>query len=119
MVTAITRPALELYDQAGGFIRVLQQHIGNDRKRERYAPERKEPDRPTRGAADKTGRAIGTRKVKRLQKREQAAEYIAACESQKGTLRLDRKLSKQKNRRNEIGKENYGLSNRKKSVDTR
>ena len=44
---------------------------------------------PLNPSAQKTGRAIGTRKVKRLQKREQAAEDIAACESQKGTLRLD------------------------------
>ena len=40
-------------------------------------------------AAEKTGRAIGTRKVERLQKREQAAEYIAACQNEKSTLRLD------------------------------
>ena len=61
---------------------------------------------------------MGTRKVERLQKREQAAEYIAACESEKGPLRLDRILSKQKNRRDEIGNANDGLNDRNKNVKT-
>ena len=82
-------PRFQLYEPAGGFIRVLHQHIGNNGKWEQYVPERKQPRCPTQSVAQKTGRTIGTRKVKRLQKREQAAEYIAACESQKGTLRLD------------------------------
>ena len=79
-------------------------------------PERKEPRCTAQSAAEKTGRAIGTRKVERLQKREQATEYVAACENEKSPLRLDRILSKQKNRRDEIGNENDGLNNRNKNV---
>src|SRR6478736_5308079 len=78
-----------LYVSAGGFIRVLQQHIGDNSEGECYVPERKEPRCATRSAAEKTRRAVGTRKVKRLQECEQAAEYVAACKSEKGTLRLD------------------------------
>jgi hypothetical protein len=82
-------------------------------------PERKQPRRTASSAAENTGRAIGTRKIECLQKREQAAEYVTACESQKGALGLDRILSKEKNRRDEIGKANDRLNNRNKNVDPR
>ena len=82
-------PRFQLYEPARAFIRVLQQHIGNNSKWEQYVPKRKQPSCTTQSVAQKTGRAIGARKVKRLQKRKQAAEDIAACESQNGTLRLD------------------------------
>jgi hypothetical protein len=80
-----------------GFVRILQQNIRNNRKRKRYVPERKEPGSTTQPTAEKTGRAVCTRKVERLQKRERAAENIAACEKQKSAVGLDRILRKQKN----------------------
>ena len=82
-------------------------------------PEREEPRGATQSAAEQTGRTIGPGKVERLQKREQAAENIAACENQKGPLWLDRILSKQKNGRDEIGDANDGLNNRNKNVEAR
>jgi hypothetical protein len=53
-----------------------------------------------------------------MQEREQAAAYVAACESQNGTLRLDRILSKQKNGGDELGNANDGLNYRNIRVDT-
>jgi hypothetical protein len=52
-----------------------------------------------------------------LQNCEEAAEDVAACESQKGALRLDRILGKEKNRRDEIGKANDRLHNGNKDVN--
>jgi uncharacterized LabA/DUF88 family protein len=44
-----------------------------------YVPEGKEPRSTAQPTAEKTGRAVCTRKVERLQKRERTAENIAAC----------------------------------------
>ena len=118
MVIAMARAWLVLYKLAASIIRVLQESIGNHSKGECYAPEIKQPRCTAQSAAEKTSRTIGTWKFERLQEREQAAAYVAACESQKSTLGLDRILSKQKDGRDEVRNANYGLNHRNKRFDT-
>ena len=80
-------------------------------------PQRKEPRRTARPATDEAARGVRTWKIERLQEREQAAADIAACESQKGALRLDGILREQKNSRDEIGEAQNGLNDRDKGIE--
>jgi hypothetical protein len=56
--------------------------------------------------------------LREMESPNQVLKSLAACESEKGPLRSDRILSKQKNRRDEIGNANDGLNNRNKDVKT-
>src|ERR1700704_5060512 len=74
---------------------ILPQRVDEDGQRKRGVPADEQPPRAVYPITNKTVWGVRTWKSKRLQKREQSAGYIAACEYQNGTSRLNSILSKQ------------------------
>jgi hypothetical protein len=52
-----------------------------------------------------------------MQERERTAENVTACNREKGLLRLDGVLTKQKGCRDEIGNTQNGLQNRNERIN--
>ena len=81
-------------------------------------PKHVNPSWTVRSITDQTGGGVPARKGQRLQERERTAAHVAACDCEKGALRLDRKLSKQEDRRDKIGNAHDGLQNRNEGINS-
>src|SRR5205814_9714031 len=103
--------------QLTGFNPVFGERIDKDRRRKGRVPKHVNPSWSVRPITDQTSGGVPARKGQRLKERERAAEYVGACEREKGGLRLDGELREQKRCRDKIDHAHDGLQNRDEGIN--